>query len=62
MNDPKIDKGSAKILLDTLCRVGNHIFVGTGVGGIGRIISFSRCTCNLYTWEEWQEVMNAKLP
>ena len=60
MNDPKMDQGAAKILLDTLCRVGNHFFVWTGGGMF--IQPSLQCNCKLYTWQEWSEAIASNLP
>ena len=61
MNDPKMDQSAAKILRDTGCRVGTHVFVWAG-GSVGRPAPSLQCNCKLYTWDEWSEVVTPKLP
>lgn len=62
VKDPKME--GAPILRPTFCRFGTHTFIwSSGYDRQMDVLPFPipsdvsiRCTCQRYTWKEWQEV------
>lgn len=59
MNDPKLEY--IPIVIQTLCRLGCHVFIHTGMGKVGPIPLHQKCTCGTYTWSQWEQIMRTEV-
>lgn len=53
MIDPQLQ--GAPIVIKTVCRVGGHAFIWSGVEG-SAISPEHRCECGSYSYRQWAEV------
>ena len=55
INDPQLS--NAPIVKQTLCRIGSHTFIFSGVWSTSTIPDDDwLCTCGCYTWRQWRGI------